>query len=146
MKRILFSLAIALLLTSCSASWHIRKAQKKDPSLFTTETVKVVDTLYVEVPKIEFKFKYKTDTVTLTKDSVRIKYYHSVRDSTVYVEADCPPNKVITNTVTKTNTVFVKPTLKEQLGNFLRWLVYLAILGFIVWAAVKIFGPLKWRL
>lgn len=127
MKNSLVIAIVGIFLASCSASWHIRKAQKKDPSLFTTEIVKYVDTVIVEVPRIDTLFKYEFDTVEIVMDSIQIKYFYQTKDSTVYLEVDCPDNQTITETITKTETIIVKPTFKERLISGL-WIL-IAIIG-----------------
>lgn len=107
--------ALLILLSSCSASWHIRKALKKNPSLFSTEIITVVDTVIVEVPRVDTLFKYKFDTVEFTIDSIQVKYFYQTVDSTVYLEIDCPDSEIITETITKTETIIVKPSFKEKL-------------------------------
>ena len=113
--------AILLLLSGCSASWHIRKAQKKDPSLFVRDTVVKVDTIWLEVAKIDTLFKYRYDTVEFTKDSIRVKYFHNYIDSLVYIEVDCPDSEVITKTNTVTETITLKPTIADyfRIGFFI---------------------------
>lgn len=137
-------LLVALLAGSCSASWHLRKAQIKDPSLFNTNTVRVVDTITVEVPKLQAVFKYKHDTVRITKDSVRIKYFYNTKDSTVFVEADCPDNKVVTNTVTNTKTIKVLPTFWQKAAYGFKSLLILLIVIIVGWFLLKILKPKFW--
>lgn len=131
MNKKLIIIIACLILTSCSASWHIRKAQKKDPSLFITEVVKVIDTVIVEVPRIDTLFKYEFDTVEIMIDSIQVKYFYQTKDSTVYLEIDCPDNEIITNTVTKTKTIIVKPTFKEKLISGLWILIVITGIYFL---------------
>jgi hypothetical protein len=46
----------------------MRRAVFKDPSILTVEKVTVIDTVFIEVEKIDTVFKYKFDTVTFWKD------------------------------------------------------------------------------
>ena len=127
-------MALVLSLCSCSANWHIRKAKKKDPSLF--DTVETVDTVVLEVPKVDTLFKQVRDTLIeyIQKDSigqeVKIKYlYNTVTDS-VFIEVDCPDPEIITKTVT--NTVEIKPTIWQQI----KW--FIMVLGLIaIWLGIK---------
>jgi hypothetical protein len=136
MKKLIKVIAILILLSSCSASWHIRKAQKKDPSLFTTQIIKVIDTVIVEVPKVDTLFKYQFDTVEFTIDSIQVKYFYQTKDSTVYLEVDCPDSEIITNTITKTERVFVKPSLKDRI--FSAW--WLLVIALVVFIAIQLFN------
>jgi len=122
---------ILLLLSGCSASWHVRKAQKKDPSLFVRDTVTTVDTVWIEVSKVDTLFKYQFDTVEFWKDSVFVKYFYQPIDSTVYIEVDCPDQQTITKTNTVTEVITLKPTLAQYLKVFIISLVVLAAIFFI---------------
>jgi hypothetical protein len=122
---------ILLLLSGCSASWHVRKAQKKDPSLFVRDTVTTVDTVWIEVSKVDTLFKYQFDTVEFWKDSVFVKYFYQPIDSTVYIEVDCPDQQTITKTNTVTEIITLKPTLVQYLKAFIISLVVLAAIFFI---------------
>lgn len=123
-----YLLTFLLLLSGCSANWHMKKALKKDPSIVEIKTVKVVDTVFIEVEKIDTLFKYKFDTVTFWKDSIYVKYFYQTQDSLVYLEVDCPDNEVITNTVTETKTIVIKPTLWEKIQSGFTTLIVLWII------------------
>lgn len=140
-KRIIY-IFLFLILTSCSASWHIRKAQRKDPALFATKTIIHVDTFIVEVPRVDTLFKYKHDTVEFTIDSIQVKYYYQTVDSTVYLEIDCPDSEVVTKTVTKTETIIIKPSFKEKILSGWWLLVILAAIYFVTKMIRKFLLPL----
>ena len=132
-KKITYVL-VCLFLTSCSAQWHLRKAISKDSSIFTADTVNTVDTVFLTVPKVDTVFKYRFDTVEFWKDSVRVKYFYQVEDSLVYLDVECPDNKVITKTNTVVNTVYLKPTLMQKAelfgGGILCFLFVIALVYF----------------
>jgi hypothetical protein len=67
MKPTLY-LLVALLLTSCSANWHLKKAIAKDPSILTEGVVieRVTDTITVYVEPID-----TTVTVVVPADTLR---------------------------------------------------------------------------
>jgi hypothetical protein len=127
----LLFVVVLILLSSCSASWHVRKAQKKAPYLFVRDTVVKVDTIWLEVAKIDTLFKYRYDTVEFVKDSIRVKYFHNYIDSLVYIEVDCPDAEVITKTNTVTETITLKPTLAQYFKIGIISLVLLIAVFFI---------------
>lgn len=134
------SIVLVLFMCSCSASWHVKRAQKKDPSIFVVDTIRTVDTIYFEVARIDTLFKYKFDTVEFWKDSVYVKYFYQREDSTVYLEVDCPDSQEIIKTNTVTNTITLQATFKEKakyagigVGIFLAFCVLL----YLVMKAVK---------
>jgi len=138
-KNVLTSIIFALVVTGCSASWHIKTAMRKDPSLFKKDTVVRVDTIWREVVKIDTLFKYKFDTVEFWKDSIYVKYHYSYIDSLVYLEIDCPDSEVITKTNTITETITIKPTFWEKVQQA----VYGVVILTLMYLAVRIFKRLR---
>ena len=113
--RLVKSLIILLSLTSCSASYHARKAIKKNPQAFKADTTVIIDTVVVEVPKVDTAFVYQFDTVEYVQEDVRIKYFHDTTTQQVYIEADCPDQETVVETKTITlPPIIIKPTLKEK--------------------------------
>lgn len=108
---------LIFILFSCSASFHARKALKKNPNAFDADTVVVIDTVRIEIPKVDTTFIYEYDTVEYIQDKVTVKYYHDTVTNQVFIQADCPDPEVITKTETITNTVVVKQKvrLKQKL-------------------------------
>lgn len=104
MRAITASLLVTLLLTGCSAQWHLKRAIAKDPSIITEriverwDTVKVppmriVDTL--EIPSEGDSSVIYNDTVrvviTRYKDKFVVKTEVKERVVPHYVRVECPP-------------------------------------------------------
>jgi len=111
---------------SCSASWHINRAIKKDPSILDTTRVVKRDTVIVPVTSVDTLFKLQRDTLVqyIQKDSLNkeviIKYrYNTVTDS-VFIEVDCPDCNEMTTTITE--TVTIKPTLRDFFKKY--WWIF----------------------
>ncbi len=128
---------ILLLLSGCSASWHVRKAQKKDPSLFVRDTVTTFDTVWIEVSKVDTLFKYQFDTVEFWKDSVFVKYFYQPIDSTVYIEVDCPDQQTITKTNTVTEVITLKPTFWQKVQYYIGGAIIVIILVVLLYFLKK---------
>ena len=133
MKRILTAFLSILLLSGCSASFHIKQAKRLDPSLFQTKTEIQRDTLIVEVPTVLERVKIDTlvelvqvDPITNIKTVIKYK----IQNDTIMI--DCPDNEVITVTETKIETITIKPTFWEKL----QWFAYVLI-GLVVFLGVK---------
>lgn len=62
--NIIGGLLVLLLLSGCSAQWHLQRAVKKDPTILKADTVEIV------IPEIivDTVFENKLDTVDLTQD------------------------------------------------------------------------------
>lgn len=117
-----------LLLTSCSANWHLNRAIKKDPSLLhSRDTVLVHDTVITTKERVLYDSFFTTcyDTVTIEdsfvytrvirKDNV-IKVYTKCKSDTVRITTNIPFK--LPPTVTYKNDPFWK-SLAVGLGTLL---------------------------
>jgi hypothetical protein len=68
MRRLSSAFALLILLTGCSANWHLRKAISKDPAILTDGVVieRVTDTIEVYLPPID-----TTVNVVIPADTLR---------------------------------------------------------------------------
>ena len=94
-------LAIAAFLVSCSHSTKLRRAERKIfkltqkyPQLLKKDTVVYRDTLLSTEVKTDTSFidKELTDTITITKDKLTIKYFK--KDSLIYIEGKCEEDTI----------------------------------------------------
>jgi hypothetical protein len=84
-----------LLLTSCSASWHLKRAIKKDPSLLSGgDTVLVHDTQFVTKERVLTDSFFTTcyDTITLEDSFVFTQVIR--RDNVIKVYTKCKSDTV----------------------------------------------------
>lgn len=132
MRHLTTILAI-ILLSGCSASWHIKKARKLDPTLFESKVEIVHDTLKIEVPKVLDRVKIDTlvelvqlEPITNTEYVVKYK----IQNDTIMI--DCPDNEVVTVVETRTETVTIKPTFWEKV----QWSIYI-IIGLAVFLFIR---------
>jgi hypothetical protein len=127
MEMLKYAVSI-LLLTSCSASWHLKRAIKKDPSLLNGgDTVLVHDTQFVTKERVLTDSFFTTcyDTITLEdsfvftqvirRDNV-IKVYTKCKSDTVRITTKIPFK--LPPTVTYKNDPFWK-SLAVALGTLL---------------------------
>jgi hypothetical protein len=152
---VLIIIALIVLLSSCSASWHIQKARQKDPTIF--ELFK--ETKYLKAPSVGFQFDcdslysrpivfikprtYKDENGKDKTDSVRIVFTPidkklSPEDSlniknAFDIEVDCPDPVIIT----EKEMVYIKPTFWEKFKYALASLA-LSVLLFIALRTFKV--------
>lgn len=119
-------LILAILLTSCSAKWHLKQACKKDSTICSPQVVKF-DTVFI-TDTIEYYKEFYTkvhDTITIDTGSIRIKI---IRDNNIiktYIK-----QKPDTITISKTITLPPRVSIKED--DYPWWLVIVSIVLFLL--------------
>jgi hypothetical protein len=112
----LVKLTLLLLLTSCSATWHLKKAVQKDPTILEKDTLVVTDTVVSPPVAITDTVTLKQhDTITLVKDRLKVEIV-KVND-TITINAECASDTIITTIeVPYEKIVYVKEkTLFERI-------------------------------
>ena len=90
----LVKLTLVLLLTSCSAQWHLKKAVHKDPTILEKDTLVVTDTVVSPPVAItDTVIMRQHDTITLVKDRLRVNIV-KVND-TITIDAICDSDTII---------------------------------------------------
>lgn len=85
---------LTLSLCGCSAEWHLTRAIKKNPLILKADTTSVVDTVVLPpVALTDTVILSKTDTVTLTKDRVKIEIVRNY--DTIQVDAICDSDTIV---------------------------------------------------
>ena len=105
----IISLICLVALTSCSASFHLKRAIQKDPTIIQPEIVQVVDTVIITPSeRTETTFvALPIDTITIEKERLRIKI-RRIHD-TLRVEGECR-----SDTITITETIELPPVIKYE--------------------------------
>jgi len=92
--RWLYLLTISVLLSSCGAQWHLKKAIKKDPSILKSDTVVVTDTIVTAPVSVRDTVTLqKRDTITITKDRLKVNIVRSF--DTITVDAICESDTIV---------------------------------------------------
>ena len=92
--RWLYLLTISVLLSSCGAQWHLKKAIKKDPSILKRDTVVVTDTIVTAPVSVRDTVTLqKRDTITITKDRLKVNIVRSF--DTITVDAICESDTIV---------------------------------------------------
>jgi len=111
MRKLLLFTSI-LLLTGCSADWHLRKALKKNPALLTKSVVTVHDTIVVPPVVVTDTVVAKDgDTVVVEKDRFHVKIVR-VKDQ-LMIEGGCK-----TDTIFRTVEVPIEQVVYKEKNSF----------------------------
>ena len=127
MVRLITSLILIGLISSCSAEWHMRKAIQKDPDIIDTRIVYKFDTLWTNAVKfkdsVNVNFK---DSLVITNDTITTTLRKTGR------------GKMIVNTVVKPYPIYRKVTqyktiIKSDTNRFnsLLWQIVFAFVAVI---------------
>lgn len=126
MMRWLVVLSLTLLLPSCSAQWHLKKAVQKDPSILQKDTLVVRDTVVTQPVAITDTVILKQrDTIRLVKDRLKVEIV-KVND-TITIDAICDSDTIISIIeVPYDKVVYVEKEKPIQIIQ--RWMSYLLLL------------------
>ena len=92
--RWLAGLITIVLLSSCSAQWHLKRAVKKDPTLLKTDTIAIVDTIVTPpVTLTDTVITRAQDTVVVQKDKLKVQVVRSY--DTIMVDAVCESDTIV---------------------------------------------------
>lgn len=92
--RWLAGLITIVLLSSCSAQWHLKRAVKKDPTLLKTDTIAIVDTVVTPPVTLTDTVITRTqDTVVVQKDKLKVQVVRSY--DTIMVDAVCESDTIV---------------------------------------------------
>jgi len=90
----LVGLITVVLLSSCSAQWHLKRAVKKDPTLLNTDTIAIVDTVVTPPVTLTDTVITRTqDTVVVQKDKLKVQVVRSY--DTIMVDAVCESDTIV---------------------------------------------------
>jgi hypothetical protein len=111
---------LLILLSSCSAEWHLKKALKKDPKIIETKVINIYDTLWTN--SIKFKDSVNIDfkdSLIITNDTVQVKLYKKGK------------RQLIVKTVVKPYPIYKKVRIVEtkykRHWNSILWQVVFAV-------------------
>lgn len=91
--RFLWLVSIALLISSCSAKYHLNRAIAKDPSIVLNTTVRVDTTIITKSVAVRDTIKIKeVDTIQIVKNGVVVDIRRQY--DTIEVDVQCPPDTI----------------------------------------------------
>jgi len=115
-------LFVTLILSGCSPEWLLKQAIKKDPTLLTTKTITVTDTVVTEPIVVKDTVTVsQVDTVEIVKDKFRVKIMRSY--DTLIVDGGCD-----SDTIVRTIEVPFEQVVYKEEHKIFRWSFYLWIL------------------
>tara|TARA_R100000734_G_C3309426_1_gene100102 strand:- start:856 stop:1305 length:450 start_codon:yes stop_codon:yes gene_type:complete len=93
LRRVIGAGLITLLLPSCGAKYHLKRAIAKDPTILESVAVEVDTTIITENKAIrDTLILQRVDTITLERNAVRVKI-RRIHD-TIQIDAECLPDTI----------------------------------------------------
>lgn len=116
---------LLLSLMSCSATWHLKRAVKKDPMILQKDTIIVVDTTVLPPVGItDTVILEQHDTITLVKDRLKVEIV-KVND-TITIDAICDSDTIVTVVeIPYEKIVYVE---KESFYHKIKAVIYLLLI------------------
>lgn len=129
LRRVIGAGLITLLLPSCGAKYHLKRAIAKDPTILDSVVLKL-DTMVITQKEVvrDTLILERIDTLTLERNGVRIdlrRFY-----DTIEVDVECPPDTI---TISKEIKV---PQVVYQEKKFNKNYLYLLIISIILYTLV----------
>jgi hypothetical protein len=94
MKCRYIPLLLILILSGCSAEWHLSKAVDKNPELLKGKTMIVTDTVVTEPIVVKDTVTIsQVDTVEIVKDKFRVKIMRSY--DTLIIDGGCDADTIV---------------------------------------------------
>ena len=91
--RFLWLVTLSLLLSSCGAQWHLKRAIAKDPTIAQDTILRIDTTIITESIELRDTITLLSiDTIRIEKDGVVVHIER--RFDTLLVNVECPPDTV----------------------------------------------------
>ena len=133
MERIITIIITAILLTNCSANWHLKRAIKKNPLLLQKDTLVINDTILTKEVSKDTLIHLNTlyDTLRIEKENLRVKLIR-VNDS-IYIRGECLTDTIYRSIEVPIEKIVYKPqkSLLERLKD-LPILIVLCIIIYLI--------------
>lgn len=94
MKRRIWLVPLILLMSSCSAQWHLQRAVKKDPTVLDKKIVYVTDTVITKPVIVRDTVTLsEVDTLEIVKEKFRVKIMRSY--DTLVIDGGCESDTIV---------------------------------------------------
>jgi len=119
--RVAFMVTTALMIESCGASWHLKRAIAIDPTIVQTQIVRM-DTTIITPERIvhDTIVTRAVDTIELFRDNVRIQLVRNY--DTIAVNVECP-----SDTIRIVRDVAVSNVCPPEPFDWSRWLGWVIV-------------------
>jgi hypothetical protein len=124
-----------MVVASCGADWHLKRAIAKDPSILKTAAVRF-DTIVVtkERKLTDTIVMNQRDTITIERDRVRLRLVRSY--DTLMVEATCLPDTIKIDVIREIPQLVQRRSFFTKGDRVFGWLLFVAaVLAIVLYVA-----------
>lgn len=127
--RVAVMMLTALMIESCGASWHLKRAIAKDPTIVQTQVVRM-DTTIITPERIVRDTIVTTavDTIELVRDRVRIQLVR--RFDTIAVNVECPSDTI--RVVQTASVDSICPPRPTDWTKWFGWVIAVLLMVYII--------------
>ena len=127
--RVAVMMLTALMIESCGASWHLKRAIAKDPTIVQTQVVRM-DTTIITPERIvrDTIVTNAVDTIELVRDRVRIQLVR--RFDTIAVNVECPSDTI--RVVQTASVDSICPPRPTDWTKWFGWVIAVLLLVYII--------------
>lgn len=129
-----FYFVLLVIFISCSPQKRLERIISKHPELTKKETIIIKDTFITKSIEIDTMFFNNTDTFTITKDNIIIKY--SKIHDTVKITMNKPPDTIIKRVPITVEKVIYNNS-KIRISNFIEIGLLILILLIVIFKFLK---------
>jgi hypothetical protein len=135
MKCLAYFLSV-LLLTGCSAEWHLSKAVSKNPQLMKSMTMTVTDTVVTEPIAVRDTVTIsQVDTIEIVKDRFRVKIMRSY--DTLIIDGGCDADTIVRTISVAVPQLVVGETRFQRVQRYTFWGLVVLLLIAISLAIIR---------
>jgi hypothetical protein len=132
---------VILILSGCSAEWHLSRATKKNPELLKPTTILVTDTIVTDPIVVKDTIvTAQRDTVELIKDRFRVRVIRSF--DTLLIDGGCDADTIVRTVTVSVPQLVAGETKLQRVQRFTFWglvsLLLISIAILVIRKSVKL--------
>jgi hypothetical protein len=132
---------VILILSGCSAEWHLSRAAKKNPELLKPTTILVTDTIVTDPIVVKDTIvTSQRDTVELIKDRFRVRVIRSF--DTLLIDGGCDADTIVRTVTVSVPQLVAGETKLQRVQRFTFWglvsLLLISIAILVIRKSVKL--------
>jgi PBP1b-binding outer membrane lipoprotein LpoB len=120
LKQCFTLLFATLILSGCSAEWHLTRAIKKNPSILQSRTMTVTDTVVTDPTVVRDTVTIsQRDTVEIIKDKFRVKIMRSY--DTLIIDGGCDADTIVRTVSVSVPQLVVGESRLQRVQRYTFW-------------------------